>query len=249
MKRIITIALIAFVYVGAMSGQTKILGRKVFDRGIQSHTFIPKGQWMAGSTFSYSEHEENNYRFLVLKDVESTGYTFKVSPFFGYFIRDNVAVGGRFSYTRSYTDLGNLSLDLDDDINFDISDMKYLEHMFSVAGFVRTYLPIGNSKVFGLFNEARVTYGYGQGKNSSGVGADYTGTYQTINNLQIGMAPGLTAFITNYAAVEVSVGVLGFNVKWTDQVTDQIEKGSRRSSSANFKIDLFSINLGMNFYF
>lgn len=38
-------------------------------------------------------------------------------------------------------------------------------------------------------------------------------------------------------------------MKWTDQTTDQIDKGSRRSSSANFKIDLFSINLGMNFYF
>ena len=178
-----------------------------------------------------------------------SGYTFRVSPFFGYFIRDNVALGGRFSYNRTYTDLGNISLDLDDDINFDISDLNYLEHIFSATGFVRTYMPIGSSKIFGLFNEARVTYGYGQGKNSSGTGADYTGTYQTIQNLQIGMAPGLTAFITNFAAVEVSIGVLGFNMKWTDQTTDQIEKGSRRSSSANFKIDLFSINLGMNFYF
>ena len=140
-------------------------------------------------------------------------------------------------------------MDLDDDINFDISDVNYLEHTFSATGFVRTYMPIGSSKIFGLFNEVRVTYGYGQGKNSSGTDTDYTGTYQTIQNLQIGMAPGLTAFITNFAAVEVSVGVLGFNMKWTDQTTDQIDKGSRRSSSANFKIDLFSINLGMNFYF
>ena len=212
MKRIIIILVIAFLCTGLMQAQTKILGRKVFDRGIQSHTFIPKGQWMVGSTFSYSEHEDDNYKFLVLEKIESTGYTFKVSPFFGYFIRDNVALGGRFSYNRTYT-------------------------------------PIGSSKIFGLFNEARVTYGYGQGKNSSGTDTDYTGTYQTIQNLQIGMAPGLTAFITNFAAVEVSVGVLGFNMKWTDQTTDQIDKGSRRSSSANFKIDLFSINLGMNFYF
>jgi len=232
-----------------IQAQEKIFGRKVFDRGLRNHTFIPKGQWMVGSTFSYSEHEENNYKFLVLEDIESTGYTFKVSPFIGYFIRDNVAIGGRFSYNRTYTDLENLSLDLDDDINFDINNMKYLEHMFSISGYCRTYMPIGGSKVFGLFNEARITYGHGQGKNSSGTGEDYTGTYQAINNLQIGMAPGLTAFITNYAAVEVSVGVLGFNVKWVDQVTDQIETGSRRNSSANFKIDLFSINLGMNFYF
>ena len=177
MKRIIIILVIAFLCTGLMQAQTKILGRKVFDRGIQSHTFIPKGQWMVGSTFSYSEHEDDNYKFLVLEKIESTGYTFKVSPFFGYFIRDNVALGGRFSYNRTYTDLGNISLDLDDDINFDISDVNYLEHTFSATGFVRT------------------------------------------------------------------------NMKWTDQTTDQIDKGSRRSSSANFKIDLFSINLGMNFYF
>lgn len=252
MKRIAILFLIAILSPMAINAQTKILGRKVFDRGIQSHTFIPKGQWMVGSTFSYSEHEDNNFSFLgLLKDIESTGYSFKVSPFFGYFIRDNVALGGRFAYKRSYTELGNISLDLDEDMNFNISELKYLEHEFSGTGFIRTYMPIGRSKVFGLFNEARITYGYGQGKNSSGeMGtADYSGTYQTVNKLQIGMCPGLTAFITNFAAVEVSVDVLGFDVKWTDQVTNQVETGSRRSSSANFKIDLFSINLGMNFYF
>ena len=142
MKRIIIILVIAFLCTGLMQAQTKILGRKVFDRGIQSHTFIPKGQWMVGSTFSYSEHEDDNYKFLVLEKIESTGYTFKVSPFFGYFIRDNVALGGRFSYNRTYTDLGNISLDLDDDINFDISDVNYLEHTFSATGFVRTYMPV-----------------------------------------------------------------------------------------------------------
>lgn len=251
MKRIIAI-MASFLIIGTMQAQTKILGRKVFDRGIQNHTFIPKGQWMVGTTFSYSEHEDNNFSFLgVLENIESIGYSFKVSPFFGYFIRDNVAVGGRFAYNRSYTDLGNISLDLDEDMNFSIADMKYLEHEFSGTGFIRTYMPIGRSKVFGLFNEARLTYGYSQGKSSSGVmgTAEYTGTYQTVNKLQIGMCPGLTAFITNFAAVEVSVDVLGFDVKWTDQVTNQVETGSRRSSSANFKIDLFSINLGMNFYF
>ena len=43
MKRIIIILVIAFLCTGLMQAQTKILGRKVFDRGIQSHTFIPKG--------------------------------------------------------------------------------------------------------------------------------------------------------------------------------------------------------------
>ena len=186
MKRIIIILVIAFLCTGLMQAQTKILGRKVFDRGIQSHTFIPKGQWMVGSTFSYSEHEDDNYKFLVLEKIESTGYTFKVSPFFGYFIRDNVALGGRFSYNRTYTDLGNISW-IWMMISIWYQWCKLFGAYFFCYGFVRTYMPIGSSKIFGLFNEARVTYGYGQGKNSSGTDTDYTGTYQTIQNLQIGM--------------------------------------------------------------
>ena len=48
------------------------------DRGIMQSVFIPKGQWMSGGTISYSEHEEDNLNFLVIKDVEALGYTFNV---------------------------------------------------------------------------------------------------------------------------------------------------------------------------
>ena len=76
-----------------------------YDRGILMKTFIPKGQWMVGTTFSYSEHVDENFEFLsVLKDINSEGYTFKVTPLVSYFIRDNISIGGRFSYSRTNTD-------------------------------------------------------------------------------------------------------------------------------------------------
>lgn len=59
----------------------------------------------------------------------------------------------------------------------------------------------------------------------------------------------MTAFITNNAAVEVSVGVMGFDSKWIEQDHNKVIQGSRRETSAKFKIDLFSINLGMTYYF
>lgn len=219
-----------------------------FDRQIKTVLFVPKGTWFGGSTFSYSEEENDNYKFLILKEIEASGYTFKVSPFAGYFFADNIAAGIRASYTRSYINLGNLNLDLGDDLSFAIEDEKYLEHKVSASGFLRTYMGLGDGKVFGFFNELRVTYGYGQGKTTSGVGNDLTGTYQTIHNLQIGSAPGLTAFVTNNAAVEVSIGIVGLDFKWINQKTNQVETGFRRKSSGNFKIDLFSINIGMTFY-
>ena len=75
------------------------------DRGIMNSVFIPKGSWMVGGTVSYSEHEEENLNFLVLKNVEGLGYTFNVSPYIGYFFKDNVSAGFRFGYNRSYLDM------------------------------------------------------------------------------------------------------------------------------------------------
>lgn len=218
------------------------------DRGIMQSVFIPKGQWMAGGTVSYSEHEEDNLNFLVIKNVEGLGYTFNVSPYVGYFFKDNVAAGLRFGYNRTYLDMANFELNLGEDFNISLKDLYYLEHEYQVSSFLRTYMPIGKSKIFGLFNEVRLTYAYGVGKNSTGSNTEYDGTFERTHNLQIGIAPGMTAFVTDWSAVEVSVGVMGYNFKWQKQTTNQIESGMRRTSSGNFKINLFSINIGMTFY-
>ena len=246
-KRTILLILLTVITTANMYAQRGKRAIERIDRETQSRVFIPKGTWMVGGTVSYSEHEQDNLNFLVIKDVVGNGYDFSISPYLGYFFRNNMSAGIRFAYNRDYLDLGNLDMDLGD-LTLSFKDLYYLEHTYEVSGFMRSYLPIGKSKVFGLFNEIRLTYGYGEGKNTTGSGAEYDGTYQKIQNFQIGFAPGLTAFITDWAAAEVSVGVMGFDFKWTDQTTNQVEQGRRRVSSGNFKINLFSINLGMTFY-
>lgn len=247
-RKVFTLLLLLAIVVGTANAQRGKRAIKRIDREIQEAVFIPKGTWMAGGAVSYREHDESNLNFLVLKNVEGKGYNFGVSPYVGYFFRNNISAGIRFAYHRDYLDLKNFELNLGEDFNISLDNLYYLEHKYETSGFIRTYIPIGRSKIFGLFNEARVTYGYGTGKNSTGSGATYDGTYQKVQNLQIGIAPGLTAFITDWSAVEVSVGVMGFDFKWVDQKTNQIEHGSSRTSSGNFKINLFSINIGMTFY-
>ena len=99
MKRIQTLLLLLLCLVAPLAAKDA-----KYDRGIEMKTFIPKGQWMVGATFSYSEHVDNNFEFMsFLKEIESDGYTFKVTPLVSYFIRDNISIGGRLSYSRSYT--------------------------------------------------------------------------------------------------------------------------------------------------
>lgn len=219
-----------------------------FDRGIKQSTFVPKGQWITGLSVSYSEHTDNNYKFLVLEKINGSGYNVKASPMVCFTFRDNVAAGGRFAYSRSLTKIDNISLNIDDDLNFDIKNMYNLSHSYSGTGILRTYISLGDSKRFGLFNEVQLTAGGSQGKLVNGKGDELTGTFQKKLDLQVGMAPGLVAFINNYTAVEVSIGVLGFNYSHTKQITDQVYVGDRSTSSANFKINLFSIGLGLAFY-
>lgn len=246
-RKIFTLLLLLAIMTGTVSAQRGKRAIKRIDREVQETVFIPKGTWMAGGTVSYAEHDATNLNFLILKDLEAKGYNFSVSPYVGYFFKNNISAGMRFAYSRNYLDFGNLDMDLGD-LTLSFKDLYYLEHKYHVSGFLRTYIPIGRSKIFGLFNEARVTYGYGQGKNSTGSGETYDGSYQTVNSLQVGIAPGLTAFITDWSAVEVSVGVMGFDFDWTKQQTNQVETGSKRTTSGNFKINLFSINIGMTFY-
>ena len=45
-----------------------------------SNQFVPRGQWIFGASASYSTHTNKDYTFLVIEDINSDGYTFKVTP-------------------------------------------------------------------------------------------------------------------------------------------------------------------------
>ena len=221
-----------------------------FDRGIEvnSTVFVPKGQWIVGGNISYSTHDNENYKFLVIENINSTGYNFKVSPMFAYAIKDNMALGLRGGYNRQLLKVNNADLNLGEDMNLGISDYYSLKHTSTGSLIYRNYITLGKSKRFALFNEMQLTYGYGQAKLVDSSGAAVTGTYETTHDIAIGCSPGLVAFINNSTAVEVNVGVLGFNYSQTKQVTDQVYVGYRKSSQMNFKINIFSIALGIAFY-
>ena len=132
MRKITSLLLLLLCAVTVLSAR-----ENKYDRGIVMKTFIPKGQWMVGATFSYSEHVDDNFEFMsLLKDIDSEGYTFKVTPLVSYFIRDNISIGGRLAYSRSYTKLDNLSLSLGDDISLDINEWNDKSNTYSAAFFI-----------------------------------------------------------------------------------------------------------------
>lgn len=234
--------------VGKSAKKTYAQERGMISRDAAKMVFIPKGQWMLGGQVAWNQWNNDNLNYLVLKDINFEGYTFSAGPYFGYFFANNMAVGGRFSYKRYYLNLGEFDLNLGDDLTIGLRDLYYLQHNYESTAFVRSYLPLGNSKIFGLFGEFQLNYTFSEGINSTGSGETFSGVYEKVHNLEIGLGGGMVVFIADHVAAEVMLNVGGYRVKWGDQNTNNIEQGSITSSGANFQINLFSIKFGVTYF-
>ena len=229
----------------------KTINEKRRERGLTDprNLFVPKGQWVFGGTASYSTHTNEGYQCLIVEGIDSKGYTVRVSPMIAYALTDNMALGGRFIYSRTLLELDKAELQLGDegsDTDLKANNYYSLRHNYSVAAIWRQYIPLGRNKRFALFNETQLSVGGTQARftNDSPV----KGTYETGYTLSLGISPGIVAFATNNMAVEVNVGVMGISYTHTKQVHNQVTVGKRNTSMMNFKVNIFSIGLGMAFY-
>ena len=194
------------------------------ERGLtsMSNQFVPRGQWIFGASASYSTHTNKDYTFLVIEDINSDGYTFKVTPLLRI-------------------DSGSIKLGSDIDLGVDFYNA--LQHNYSGAFIWRQYIPLGQNKRFALFNETSLTLGGGQSRFAAD--SPIRGTNFSAS---IGISPGLVAFATNNLAFEVNIGVMGLSYTRTRQVHNQVTVGKRTSSLMNFKVNILSIGLGVSFY-
>ena len=224
------------------------MAQEAFEREIESVVFVPKGQWITGLSISYQQSSQNKYQFLVFEGISGDTYQFKVSPMLLFSFKDDMAAGGRFSYSRALTKLESADIVLDSETDYNIDHLYRLSHSYAVSGLFRNYFSIGRSKRFGFFSELQFTVGGGQAKLMQGVSTELTGNYERDFKLSLGLTPGLCVFLNNYSAMEVNVGVLGFSYTDTKITTDQIYVARRNSKMANFRINLFSITFGAAFY-
>lgn len=230
---------------------TKTINQRRAERGISSMTslFVPKGQWVFGGTISYSTHTNRDYDVLVIDDITSEGYTFRVSPMIGYALGNNSTIGLRFIYGRTLLKLDGANISFGEgDSSTDLSvDYYYaLRHSYSFAAVYRRYIPFGESKRFGIFTDIQLLFGGSQGKFAAD--SPIKGTFQRGFDFELGVSPGLIAFATNNMAVEVNVGMMGIGYSRVRQVHNQVTTGTRHQSAMNFKVNLLSIGLGVSFY-
>ncbi len=71
----------------------------------------------------------------------------------GYAVRDNMVLGLKFGYRNMRGALNNITLKIDDDVDFSLKDLKLEQNLYNVSFFHRSYVGLDAGKRFGLFNE------------------------------------------------------------------------------------------------
>ena len=217
-----------------------------YDRGLFNFLFIPQGQWMFGLTASYGEFNSDDVQILsLIKNFNFKGKMYSIQPTVSYFFRSNQSMGLKFSYSRGIADLGGLSVDIDDDMNFTLSDVSYYSQTYTASVFYRNYVGLGTEKRFAIFNEVDLAFGSGSSRFKRSYDGEMRDTKTLTSKWSLNFSPGVTMFIMDNVCFNVSFGVFGLHVTHDKQYTNGEDEGSRTSSGANFRFNLFNINFGL----
>lgn len=221
-----------------------------YDRGYDTSkpvVFASKGTFTIGGTARFSWHDNDDYQFAVLDNINSTGYKISASPYFLYFLKDNIGLGFRATYDRNMLDLNSADLSVSE-ISMSVRDYYRITQTFGAAILLRPYIPLGPSGRYTVFAEVGLGGNMGRVKNTAQVGDQTKGTYTEKYKIYLSVNPGVSILFSNHFGLELSVGMLGVSYKWNNQVHNQVSSGSTDGANASFMVNLASISVGIAYY-
>lgn len=217
-----------------------------YDRGLFNWLFFPKGKWAFGLTANYGQISTDNLQLLdVITDIDLKGKIYSLNPSVSYFFGHNSSIGLKVSYSRGEADLNSFNVDIDDDMNFNLHDISYINQTFAMGPSYRYYVGLDRGGRFGVFNEVDLMFQTGYSKFRRPINDKIRETNTTITQASLNFNPGVVVFIQQNVAFNVSFGVFGLKVRSEKQLTDDVYEGSRLTSGANFRFNIFNLAFGM----
>lgn len=172
------------------------------------------GNMMVGGSLDFSSVSRQSGS---LNDISSVTF----SPSFGYFVRDNFAVGTSLTLGSTRTGTGAA---------------KTVSSTFAMGPFARYYIFTANER-FGFFGQAGLNFGSGKTDPPAG-------TVTRNSFISFSVSPGAAYFFTDHWAMEFSITGLAISATDPDTATDD-DKVTR----VDFDLRFFSPSLGLRYHF
>ncbi|AWH83662.1 porin family protein [Flavobacterium album] len=151
-------------------------------------------------------------------DVKSTD--FNVTPRVGYFVSENIAIGAQLGFRSGK------------DTDADGAETKTTG--FEAGAFARYYGTPG--RAFSFFGQLNA--GYNTTKTEFPAGGE-----AKTNGFGIGLAPGISYFVSDHIAFETTFGALSYNTSKPDA------DGAESTDTFNLNLNLSSVTFGMIYKF
>lgn len=220
------------------------LGR--YDRGLFNYLFVPKGMWILGLTASYGKFSTSDLEmFDVISNVDISAHAFSIKPYFSYAFKNNITAGLRLEYSNIVGDIDNFGLDIDEDMSFNINDVGYRSESYSAALLLTQYIGLTRRGRFGVFNEAQLKLTTGTSDFNRPYDGQMRQTHNSNFQASLTYSPGVCVYVMPQLSCNLSFGVFGFYINKTRQWENGERSGSRLTSGANFRFNIFNISFGL----
>lgn len=208
--------------------------------------FIPKGSFMGGLSFNFNRYEskESLLFFNMLKDLDYNLHLYGIAPYVGYTFMRNQVIGGRFRAARIDGELKNINFSIGDN-NFQFGRIHYLRQLYEIGLFYRSYIGLDEENRFGLFSELSANMAIGDASLHRGSEENKKVVDSRTYQYSLGFSPGLTVFVTQNIAMEVSFNVLGLYYRRVAQQIDNQKSGDLKASGLNLNINPFNVNISL----
>lgn len=192
--------------------KSKNFGR--YDRGLFNFLFIPRGAWHFGLTASYGEFSTQDLSMLdLLNDVDMSAHSFSIRPYLGYFVRNNLSVGVRMAYSRTAGNIDSFKVDIDEDMNFNLHDIRYRSESYSAAVYLQQYMGLARRGRFGIYNEVELSFSSGNSDFDRPFNGEMRKTHTTNMEARLTFSPGICVFVMENVSFNLSFGVFGFYLR------------------------------------
>lgn len=217
-----------------------------YDRGLFNYLFIPKGTWHFSLTASYGEISTADMEMLdVIGDMTIGGRMFSIQPSIHYFIRNNMSLGMRVSYSNAKGYIDSTDVNFDEDINFSLEDIEYKSETYTAGIALTQYVGLTRKGRFGVSNEVELNFSSGNGDFQRPIGGELRKTHTTTMKAGLNFSPGICVFIMKNVSFNLSFGVLGFKLVHEKQWENGVKTGDRTSSGIDFRFNIFNIKFGI----
>lgn len=230
---------VLLLFIQPVSAQNKINKDSISSK----NKLTSKGNVYTGISFNFSTKDTDVKEGFFVNISNRSRNLFKTSVDGGYFIKDNLALGGSISYENDRrnqieTDQQNVR-----------TAVQYAKDSYGIYGGMKNFIPIDNKGRFYLYNLVLL------GANFKNIIEERTTdnllkriyTKNEVVELQIN--PGIMVNIVKGFSVEVGAQVAGISTSWSQTKTNDEITEKSHGTDADFSINLLRLNVGFYYYF